>query len=79
MKKKPKLISLKTVEHNAASILAYVHLSVQAPIFQIDNGIATIIGVTSWGAACGYADYPDIMGRVTKALDWIYDTIREYP
>ena len=33
--------------------------------------IATLIGITSWGAACGYAEYPDVFARVTHVLDWI--------
>ena len=32
---------------------------------------ATLIGIVSWGAGCGYAEYPDIYGRVTHVLNWI--------
>ena len=31
----------------------------------------TIIGIASWVGACGYAEYPDVFGRVTSVLDWI--------
>ena len=36
-----------------------------------DESIATLVGITSWGAACGYAEYPGVYGRVTAVLDWI--------
>ena len=32
---------------------------------------ATLIGIVSWGAGCGYAEHPDIYGRVTHVLNWI--------
>ena len=36
------------------------------------DGIATLIGVVSWGAACGYAQYPDVYAKVSLVLDWIH-------
>ena len=35
------------------------------------DGIATLIGIISWGPACGYARYPTVYARVSKVLDWI--------
>ena len=32
---------------------------------------AILIGITSWAAACGYAEWPDVYGRVSSVLDWI--------
>ena len=32
---------------------------------------AILIGITSWAAACGYAEWPDVYGRVSSMLDWI--------
>ena len=34
---------------------------------------ATLIGVVSWGAACGYAEYPDVYANVMNVLNWIKD------
>ena len=33
--------------------------------------IPTLLGIVSFTGACGYAEYPDVFGRVTKILDWI--------
>ena len=33
--------------------------------------IPTLLGIVSFSGACGYAEYPDVFGRVTKILDWI--------
>ena len=32
---------------------------------------AILIGITSWVAACGYAEWPDVYGRVSHVTDWI--------
>ena len=34
---------------------------------------ATLIGIVSWGAACGYAEYPDVYANVMNVLNWIKD------
>ncbi|KAF0300711.1 Chymotrypsin-like protease CTRL-1 [Amphibalanus amphitrite] len=31
----------------------------------------TLVGVTSWGVACGYMQYPSVYTRVSKFIDWI--------
>ena len=36
------------------------------------DGMATLIGIVSWGAACGYAQYPEIYSKVSLILDWIH-------
>ena len=35
--------------------------------------VATLIGIVSWMGACGYAEYPDVYGRVgyNPILNWI--------
>ena len=32
---------------------------------------AILVGVNSWAAACGYAEWPDVFGRVSHVTDWI--------
>ena len=49
---------------------------VTGPVVYIDpnnnpSRIATLIGIISWNGACGYAEWPDVHGRVTKILEWI--------
>ena len=36
-----------------------------------EKRIAILIGITSWAAACGYAEWPDVYGRVSHVADWI--------
>ena len=38
-----------------------------------EERVAVLIGITSWSAACGYAEWPDVYGRVNnrEILDWI--------
>jgi secreted trypsin-like serine protease len=35
--------------------------------------MVTLIGIVSWMGACGYAEYPDVYGRVAynPILNWI--------
>ena len=40
--------------------------------------IPTLLGIVSFSGACGYAEYPDVFGRVTKILDWIESKTRKY-
>ena len=40
--------------------------------------LATLIGISSFGGACGYSEYPDVFGRVTHVLDWITSKTRKY-
>ena len=42
---------------------------------ETEEKIATLIGVVSWGAACGYAEYPDVYSNVMNVLNWIKDKI----
>ena len=32
---------------------------------------AILVGITSWAGACGYAEWPDVFGRVSHITDWI--------
>ena len=36
-----------------------------------EKRIGILIGVTSWAAACGRAEWPDVYGRVSRVADWI--------
>ena len=40
--------------------------------------IPTLLGIVSFTGACGYAEYPDVFGRVTTILDWIESKTRKY-
>jgi hypothetical protein len=57
-------------------IKPFCTFNILAPLVYIDptrnpQNIATVIGITSWVAACGDVNYPDVHGRVTYALQWI--------
>ena len=41
------------------------------PLFTTAGGNYRLVGLTSWGNACGLADYPGIYTRLTTYLDWI--------
>lgn len=41
------------------------------PLFTIEGGNYRLVGLTSWGNACGLANYPGIYTRLTSYLDWI--------
>ena len=56
----------------------YYKFTFLAALVDIENGRATIFGVTSWSLACGYAEYPDVFGRVSKVRDWIEMFARVY-
>ena len=32
---------------------------------------AILVGITSWSGACGYAEWPNVFGRVSHVTDWI--------
>ena len=50
-----------------------------ALLFKDVNSIATIYGVTSWGAEnCGEENSPAVYVRVTEYLKWIFDTTGVY-
>ena len=42
-------------------------------VYVTDEKIATLVGISSWGAACGTPEWPDVYGRVADVLDWITD------
>ena len=48
---------------------------VVAPLVYIestsDARTATLIGISSWSGACGFPEYPDVHGRVSKIIPWI--------
>ena len=45
-----------------------MHIELKGPF----DGIATLIGIVSWGGACGFAEYPDVYAKVSLVLDWIH-------
>ena len=62
-------------------------ISLVAPTVKVDivkdsegksQRIATVVGIVSWGDACGYAEYPDVLGRVTTVLDWVHSYLKEF-
>ena len=50
------------------------------PLMQIDakSNKATLIGVVSFGYACGRIDYPAIYTRVSNYLPWIKEVMNQY-
>ena len=40
--------------------------------------VPTVLGIASWVSACGYVEYPDVYGRVTRALNWIQSITGKY-
>lgn len=51
------------------------------PLMRMDEetGVATIIGVTSWGRGCGHKDFPGVYTRVAHFTEFIEDIMRKYP
>ena len=64
-----------TNNHTWWSLNCNYHLNLGPLVLSEDkgpfDGIATLIGISSWGAACGFAEYPDVYAKVSLALDWI--------
>ena len=64
---------------NVKELSSYVmwNNDILAPLVYIDpdstepNKIAVLIGIVSWGAACGYAEYPDVYTSVRDTIHWI--------
>ena len=54
--------------------ILYQNISV-APLVYINpeekKRTAILVGITSWVAACGYAEWPDVYGRVSHVTEWI--------
>ena len=54
--------------------ILYTNISV-APLVYINpkekKRTAILVGITAWVAACGYAEWPDVYGRVSHVTDWI--------
>ena len=40
------------------------------------TGVATVVGVTSWGFGCGFPGLPGVYARVDHYLEWIDHTMR---
>jgi secreted trypsin-like serine protease len=41
------------------------------PLVCVEDGVATLVGVTSWGIGCAYEGYPGVWSSVADNLDWI--------
>ena len=41
------------------------------PLVCLEDGVATLVGVTSWGIGCANEGYPGVWSSVADNLDWI--------
>ena len=40
--------------------------------------VPTVVGITSWITSCGYVDYPEVYGRVSRVVNWIQSITGKY-
>ena len=46
-------------------------------VLRNDDGKIYVVGIVSWGGACGYDEYPMVHADVTNHinLEWIHETL----
>ena len=53
----------------------YVFIILGPLTYSNNDGVVTVVGLSSFGLECGSARYPGVYSRVTSVLPWIEDSI----
>ena len=60
------MIQFSFINHSKYFVAPLVYINPEAK-----KRTAILVGINSWAAACGYAEWPDVFGRVSHVVDWV--------